>query len=333
MKQFTSKLIEKLQLIYRTYRQIIQIRWVRLSLQTILILASLIFLASNFSQYSNSLKDIHINYLNILVSFGIVTLNLFIGALIWWLLLRSLDQKVDLLGSARAQILSNIAKYLPGYGWQLVGKSYLTNQMGVSSKAIIQGLTFELGLLVVIGIAFALMIVPMDILTQWPITRQAPELTKVIFLILSLLIMLVMIALPWLLIRIKVPVSKIELKPYWISIATISASWWLLSFAFWVLGAAFTTISLSEYPTYAFALTMSILIGLAILILPSGIGIRESLMVILLQPVLAAPMAVLIAATFRLITIFCDFISALAISLLYRRFKNLSVIPQQNNHP
>jgi hypothetical protein len=145
--------------------------------------------------------------------------------------------------------------------------------------------------------------------------------------------MFVMIALPWLLLKIKVPVSKIELKPYWISIATISASWWLLSFAFWVLGAAFTTISLSEYPTYAFALTMSILIGLAILILPSGIGIRESLMVILLQPVLSAPMAVLVAATFRLITIFCDFISALAISLLYRRYKNLSVIPQQNNHP
>jgi hypothetical protein len=199
MKQFASKLVEKLKFLYRTYRQIIQIRWVRVSLQTVLILASLIFLASNFRQYSSSLKDIHVNYLNVLISFGIVTLNLFIGALIWWLLLLSFDQKVDLLRSSRAQILSNIAKYLPGYGWQLVGKSFLTNQMGVSSKVIIQGLTFELGLLVVIGIAFTLMIVPMDMLIQWPLTRQAPELAKVIFLITSLFIMVVIIFLPWLL--------------------------------------------------------------------------------------------------------------------------------------
>lgn len=331
MNRLFNKILARAKSIYSAYKHIIQIKWVRYSLQSILILASLTFLVASFRQYRPSIKDIQINYWNLIASFGVVILTTFIGALIWWLLLRSLDQTVDILDGSRVHIVSNIAKYLPGYAWQLVGKSYLTLQQGVPGGVVVQGLSFEFSLLIAVGIAFGLLMIPSHLLMQWPITRAAPGLAKVACVILSLALLTLIAGLPYIIKRgkIKIPVTKIAPKPYLISIAIIFFSWCCLSFAFWLLGGAFAPNLLSNYPTYAFALTTSILVGLAILFVPNGFGVRESLMVILLQPVLTAPLAVLVATTFRLLTIFGDFFSALVIVLIHRRIKRAEIQSSQ----
>lgn len=333
MKLLFTKILNLAKRIYTRLRQILQIKWVRLVLQAVLILASIIFLASSFKQYGSSLQNLHVDTRKVIFSFLLITLNLFIGAVIWWLLLRSFHQKVNIIDSTRVQLFSNIAKYLPGYGWQIAGKSYLTYQMGIPGGVIFQGMTIEFILLIMVGVAFAFLIVPIEFLMRWPLTRQDPHTAKVIGFWLSAILMLGLIGIPSILkiIKKEILISKVRFDLYASAVLAIFGSWWLLSYAFWQLGAAFLPIPITDYAAFAFALTVSILVGLAILILPSGIGVRESLMVLLLQPILSAPLAVLVASTFRLLTIFSDFLSALGIALFYRFTKHpIQNAPQDN---
>ena len=58
--------------------------------------------------------------------------------------------------------------------------------------------------------------------------------------------------------------------------------------------------------------------ALAVLIVPGSIGVRESIMVMILGPVLGAPLAVIIAALARLVLTLSELVSALGFRLAQR---------------
>ena len=76
-----------------------------------------------------------INFVEFLAAVAIfVAFLFFFRAVGWWLLLRGLGRKVPLAPATRIWSTSELARYLPGVIWQVVGRIYLIKPYGVSGS-------------------------------------------------------------------------------------------------------------------------------------------------------------------------------------------------------
>jgi uncharacterized membrane protein YbhN (UPF0104 family) len=85
-----------------------------------------------------------------------------------------------------------------------------------------------------------------------------------------------------------------------------------------MLGAALQPLPFTQVGLFTFTLAVSFLVGLAVLIVPGSIGVRESIMVMILGPALGAPLAVIIAALARLVLTLSELVSAFGFRLVQR---------------
>jgi uncharacterized membrane protein YbhN (UPF0104 family) len=107
--------------------------------------------------------------------------------------------------------------------------------------------------------------------------------------------------------------------------------WLLFGYSFWLLGNALFQVNIDQLFIFIFTLSASFLIGLAVVIMPGSIGIRESIMVWLLGPVVGAPQAVIIATVARVTVTLSELISALAFKVLKRSLNNPKVLEPRVN--
>jgi uncharacterized membrane protein YbhN (UPF0104 family) len=307
--------------VVRKTKRLSRKRVVRLGCQISVVILCLFFLGSNLFRGKALLSDIDISLSHIAYSWLLTTAAILLGALAWWLTLRGIGQHVDMVRSLRIHLLSNIAKYIPGYAWQLVGKAYLSKRIGISTNAVGVGMFMELAQLVLIGIIIAVSQVPQEIIAKLKESRIINNnsilwtiLIIVVFLSLSIAIFAVLKS------RNKY-FSSITFLPFYLAGASISifAGWLLFGFAFWMIGTSLQPLPLNDVPIFLFTLTASFLIGLAVIFVPGSLGVRESIMVLILSPVyVSGSLAVVIAVLSRLVIIISEFFSALLIVLLAR---------------
>jgi uncharacterized membrane protein YbhN (UPF0104 family) len=106
----------------------------------------------------------------------------------------------------------------------------------------------------------------------------------------------------------------------WAAVLTSLVAWLLFGLAFWLLGASMTPVPYTRIPLFIFTLAVSLIIGLVIIFVPGGLGIRESIMVLVLSPnYLSAPVAVIVAALSRLIVILSELFSVFLIEITFRQ--------------
>jgi uncharacterized membrane protein YbhN (UPF0104 family) len=105
----------------------------------------------------------------------------------------------------------------------------------------------------------------------------------------------------------------------------------LFGYSFWLLGKSLITVTTDQLFIFVFTLAASFLIGLAIIIVPGSIGVRESVMVWLLGPVVGAPQAVIIAALARFTVTLSELFSAFVFRLIKRGWNNPKVLDTDSN--
>jgi hypothetical protein len=308
------------QSLYQKLKALLAIKWLRLALEAVILLLCAVYLVRSLGQSSAALKDLQLDLKLLLAALGAALLSLYLGALAWTLILRSLGEPVNLLTSLRNHLVSNFAKYLPGYGWQILGKAYLTRQQAVPGTQIGYGLAIELSLLVVVGLALGLVFLPVELAQQWLAGGFSTALLQTLRIGSLLIIGLLLLGLPYFgrYLKINAQPLAIQAGTYWIALLVVACGWLALGVSFWLLGAAIQPAALSQFPIFVFALAASVLLGLAVFLVPSGIGVRESLMVALLGPVLTTPVAVLIAGASRFLYILADCIGVIPIEAAYR---------------
>lgn len=262
---------------------------------------------------------------------GSALLSLYLGALTWWLILRCLGEPADGLASQRNHLVSNFAKYLPGYGWQLLGKAYLTRQQGVVATRIGLGLAIELSFLVVVGLVLGLVTLPAGLLQQWTDGVISSSLAQAIRISLLFVICSLLLGFPFLGRYLKINSQPLAIHPgiYWMALLVVACGWLALGVSFWLLGAAIQPAAMGQFSVFVFTLAASVLLGLAVFLVPSGIGVRESLMVALLGPILTTPVAVLIAGASRFLYILADLIGVFPCEAAYRLRKRRLRPPNQ----
>jgi hypothetical protein len=286
-------------------------RWLRLGAQALIVLFCLAYLAANLRSIQEARLELR---LELVLLAGVVTVGaVFLGALGWWLTLRALGQPVGWGQAARVHLYSTLAKYAPGYAWQLLGKAYLTRQLGAPAGVVAAGMGLELALLVLAGLWVAATALPENLAASWlgeafwPGGLWAARAG----------LLLALVGLPfgaaWLARRNTRPAAALRIQP-WLALAALGAivaGWWAFGFSYWMLGAALRPLPWEQVGLFTFTLAVSFLVGLAVVIVPASIGVRESMMVLILGPALGAPLAVVLAGLARLVLTLSELLSAL----------------------
>jgi len=293
-------------------------RWLRIGVQALVVLFCLLYLAANLRSIREAQVTLNWGWvaLSELCSIG----SVLAGALGWWLMLGALGQPLAWGEAARIHVFANLAKYLPGYAWQLLGKAYLTRQAGVPGRAVAAAMILELAQLVLGGLWLGALAWPGTLVPGWLGTVSLTGWLWAARIGLLLILAGLPFAAAWLLKRQPKLVPDVRLMPWRMLAAglVIVLGWLLLSLSYWVLGAALRPLSLDQFGLFTFTLAASMLIGLAVLIVPGSIGVRESIMVMILGPALGAPLAVIVAVLSRLVWTLSELLSALGFRIHQR---------------
>ena len=243
-----------------------------------------------------------------------------LGALSYHLVLRGIGSPLGLGRSARIHLLSNLAKYIPGYAWQYVGKAYLSKQEQVTLRNAGAAVVLELGFVVGTGL-----LVGVGTFTpRWPWAASL-EIPPAYQIVAALLVVMALLASPEVLRRVASLAREkgkakwaidVERQPLWAAMGVISLGWALFGVAFFYLARAFHPIPVEDLRTCIFSLVGSFLFSFAVPLVPGGIGIREGAMAYLLSPIMPRPLASLVAIVMRLVLVVCEGLGALIVWLV-----------------
>jgi uncharacterized membrane protein YbhN (UPF0104 family) len=272
--------------------------WLTRSLKWLIVITCLTYLLFNARQLQQYRGTLHVNAGHLFLSALLTLVALWLGVAGWGLVLRAVGIRLPWPRVAWIHLSSNLAKYLPGYGWQLVGKAYLTRQAGVSARTLSALMLGELAIVLFSGAAIAAVVA-----LQYDVAPTA-NLRLLILgagLVATALIVVLPLLLPFFCERIWGDKLTVSTAIYGLAVAVIAVGWIIFGIAFWFLGAGLTLLSPGMLPYFLFAIVGSFWISLIVLVVPAGIGVRESIMVLLLSPVVGPTPAVMIALVSRLL--------------------------------
>jgi len=220
----------------------------------------------------------------------------------WVLILRSLKLTSSTGEALRVWFLSQLGKYLPGKVWVAAGRLYLFPGKGERIQ-VGYSILLELILVNVTGVCVFLFT-----LTLWD--RPIPGIShNAVWAVLVFPCFLVLLhpkllekTVNGVLRRMKRKTIKIHLRVREIfSLFFYYLFCWVLyGLAFGMLASAFAGADLRRMAVFGGIYVFSIVIGFVTVVAPSGLGVREGVLFVLLSPYLEAPVATYLAVVSRL---------------------------------
>jgi hypothetical protein len=290
--------------------------------QVVILVACTIYLIINLKKLHTVefLEDLRFGYM--ILSWAGTLVALWLGSLSWWLILRTLGSSSDLGTVSFAHLTSNMAKYMPGYIWQFLGKAHLMRRQGISRRVLGVAMLYELVLIMSVGAVVAAIVAAI-----YPL--GIPLALCRFFLVCGFIAAIIVVANPLIWKKIAIYLdcdATLNVRMYSFAVLAILIGWLCFGTSFWFLAAALTPVEISSWPIFLFSIVGSSLLSLIIPLLPGGLGVRESALTFLLSPMLGAGLAALVATLSRL-TWFVSEVSAAGLSYVILRFgllKNIS---------
>jgi len=283
---------------------------VKRTFKLLVLVACIVFIYSRIRQVD--LSAIKINFLDLTISLLITAFGTWLGAISWWVTLRVFSLRPSLPEIKDIQFKSNLVKYIPGYGWQLVGKSYMTAKIGYPLKTVIASMLFEFIEIFLTGLFLVALFIPLDYNLQHPIFTSIVQNR----FLLQALTLLLIIVFPFIFQLVasrnlkNIPTPRLALRWVLLLVILLSFTWIVNSIGFSYLCIAIAIQTPISLPLTVFIFTSTFLIGLIVIIAPGSIWIRESLFILFLSPVIGASTAGLIAVAYRIITILAEVLVA-----------------------
>jgi hypothetical protein len=299
----------------RIYRN----RWVRLFIQLGVLGVCGLFLYRYSKEIIQVSHQLHIHFGRILLSLFILSIiYLFIGTTSWWCILKGLGESPRWITSAHIQLTSTLAKYVPGYIWQYVGKAVMSKETGINSYTFGTAMALELGQSLWIGIGIALL----SFSNSNFFNLGGLEKFQKAAIPFGSLILLSSVLIAWnfsLIAPKGLKEKRFRPKFLVLSVVLIAFGWFLLSFSFWLLGTALTPqITGRDLQAFIYATSLSMVVSILVLFVPNGLGVREGVLVLSLGNVLSVPLAIVYATLTRLLVTICELSSAFIMSQVHR---------------
>lgn len=239
---------------------------------------------------------------------------------IWRFLLAGVGGALPWRRAAQVWFYSNLVRYIPGNIWQFLGMAELAADGGVgrlttfTSIALHQALSTAVGL-VVAAVYFAaagqgalfeavrpfLLLVPLGLvfchprLLEWGLNQALRVLKR--------------------------PPVRVTLTWRQVAAALVGylGVWLVMGSAFALLAASVAPVGWGQVPALVATWAAAYVIGYLSLLTPSGLGVREGVMVLLLAPILPAPAPTVVALAARLWMVAGELLGVALAVLLGRR--------------
>ena len=243
----------------------------------------------------------------LILSAVLFTVATLIGGLCWSLLLEGLGQRQPLRANVKTHLRANVAKYLPGYAWQILGKAYLCRVQGLPMGPVGVGIGLEFITVILTGAWVALVTAP----TAWLEALGAGRLIAWRWP-LAVALGALLVGLPWCLslvferveiIRRRTESIRIVARPLWWMLLWMLLAWLLLGLAVYGLIASLSMMHPGQWLAITSGWAASAILSLVVVFVPMGIGVKESALTFLLSPVVPTALAAVIAVLARVLTI------------------------------
>ena len=304
-------------------------RWLRRSLQGILLLLLVIFVGRYLTGQWDRLQEqsVTVNWPVLIFSQLVLTLALALMAVPNWLVLRALNARLPFATVLRFWFLSNIAKYLPGSIWSLPGRMFLYQRAGVPLAQGVVAVFWEALLLLLSALLLTIL--------GWPLfERQVPAALlagAIILMALGMLAVLVIISSLRLRKRVlTLPMPErlrrhLTREDLWL---TLPQFLWLLALyvGCWLLiGVGFGMMVFAISPAFEngwwpqlIGLYMGAwLVGFVIIFTPGGIGPRDLLLGLGLSLLMNDPLPTVATILARILWTLAEIVGVLLTSLFH----------------
>lgn len=274
--------------------------------------------------------DFTINYWYLVLATVLWGIGYVLFAIIWRHIIKTIGPHGTLTGKKAVGIymLTEFGKYIPGKVWIIAGRVLMAAKHGIDKKNLLVGALLDNVLsiiaILVVGVVFFLF-------------ELSSEQSSLMLLAIGMIVAGLICLQP----RIFYPVINFALKKIgkptipdesrlaYKQILTFTGMYLiadiLMGISFFVFVNAVTPVPLTNFFVVAAAFCLAGGLGVALLFAPSGIGIREGVIVALLQLVIPLPMAVSISILARLWTTIGELLLLLFAFVLNNIGKNLTM--------
>ncbi len=221
--------------------------------------------------------------------------------------------------AARAWFLSNLMRYIPGNIWQFVGMVEFAAGDGVPRTITLTSIVLHQVILTMTGLALAALYFAVAGYGQ-ALAGLRPLLLVIPLGLLLLQPRILERGLNAILTVLKRPPVRITLTwaGIWLLILRYTVVWFAEGLSFAVLVRALVPIGWPAVPQLVAAWVAAYIAGYLSMLTPSGLGVREAAMVLLLAPALPASVAAVVAVAVRLFMVVAEILGAGAILLAQR---------------
>ncbi|MFE3289621.1 YbhN family protein [Rhodococcus sp. NPDC059234] len=251
----------------------------------------------------------------------------------WQHALGALEQPIPAFDAARCYLVGQLGKYLPGSVWAFVLQTELVRRAGVSraagfitvlvtvglstTSALVVGL-FGLPALFEISTAAAvavLVLVPIALLCAYP-----PVLTRLVNLALRIL-------------RREPLHQPLTMHKIGLALGWCAVSWILYGVHLWLLASSVAGFEFGGLIECIGAIALGMCAGVLVFVVPSGLGVREAVIVAALSPFMDAGVALGLALASRLVFTLCEVFAGTVAALAGSRVLRNALVHEHSRVP
>jgi glycosyltransferase 2 family protein len=282
-------------------------------LAVILILFYLLrFLYKNWMEVST--YDFQLKYHYLLISLPVLFGFFLLRVYCWRMILKKMDIFISMRKSIKISFVSMMGRYLPGKVWLIMGKVYLSGKEGVPRVEAFASVVMEILLEIVASIFFFFFFL-------FSFTEQSLLSHKVLYFLGVIMVVGLVFLHPKVFYRIinfillRWKNEEIKTCMRYRDIIQLFAVYNLIvlfqGIAFYFFVNAICYVSLNNILGLTGSLAIAGALGTLSVFSPSGLGVREGILALLLTNYVISPMAVLISLLARLWTTLGEIICAL----------------------
>lgn len=238
-----------------------------------------------------------------------IALAMLCGVKVWQHLLAAMGTEIRFGHAAQVNLVGQLGKYLPGSVWAFVLQAQLGKQFKIPRARALVSLLLTAGMTIVTAMTLgAFLAAPLaDRWGGWAWLFAAGPLTLVALLppVLTRIANLVLRVMRRLQVDANLRAAEVAKALAW-SFATAG----LYGLHLWLLTGSLARQTMSGYFLATGAIAIAMAAGFIAFVLPSGIGVREAILVAALAPIATTSQALAIALASRILFTIADLVSA-----------------------
>jgi glycosyltransferase 2 family protein len=291
---------------------------------TLIIVFLVKYLLNNYNQIEWT--TLNFNYPLLFISIIILIISYLMWPPIWQYLLKQMNFKIKTTKIFQIFFSSLIGRYVPGKITLFLARVYMCKKAGIEEKTAFTSIIIDTALFTLSGIILFLITIPF--FTKLP--------SWLLFSSISIAIITIFLSHPKIITKIinfglkiikKEPI-KIKIKYSQILFILIfhTVRWFIQGIAIYLFAKSIIEIPSELFIVIPGIFSISIVLGMVILIAPGGLGIREGLIVLLLTPFISAGPAIMLSLTSRILLTVSETGLALLFEILNKKNKIKNLI-------